>query len=106
MKPKTLSQEQAMLKELEEMFKCNCVLCQENGHKFTTTFDTVKDFFETQLQKAKDATWKEMKDELLSYLAEGRELEVAALEASKLVPDKHYHKGKIHLIDDIIENIS
>ena len=104
MKPKTLSQEQEMITEFDNSFKEQI----EGGdwHDYDYVASQIKPFLIMQLQKAKDATWKEMKDELLSYLAEGRELEVAALEASKLVPDKHYHKGKIHLIDEIIENIS
>jgi len=36
------------------------------------------------------------------WLKERRSLEVSALESSKLVPDRHYHKGKIHLIDDLL----
>jgi len=66
----------------------------------------IKDLIETEKAVSAGKNWKEMKEEMMSYLNKGRELEVAALEASQLVPDRHYHKGKIHLIDDIKEHIN
>ena len=48
---------------------------------------------------------KNVVEQEIERLEKLRTLEIEALENAKLVPDRHYHKGKIHLIDDSIANL-
>lgn len=48
-----------IIEEFREKFKCDCVLCKENEHKFTTTTEYMESFI-LNLLKEKDREVKEM----------------------------------------------
>ena len=81
----------------------------EFGEKFESTygdsFPVMKERCRAFLRTSAIELVKSVVSQEIERLEKLRTLEIEALENAKLVPDRHYHKGKIHLIDDSIANL-
>ena len=78
------------LKETARDLHCNIISVNEGTERLrTSAIELVKSVVSQEIER----------------LEKLRTLEIEALENAKLVPDRHYHKGKIHLIDDSIASL-
>jgi len=108
------SEEVGWEERFDEKYDSACAFCSciegDMYDLFPDAMKELKSFISQAISSAvevgKQEQWELMNTDLKVSLNKRRELEVEALESSKLVPDRHYHKGKIHLIDDILQALS